>query len=117
VHDKLGVEAAIQDVSIAHRAEEGLLTWFRSEWLPDPCPLAADVWVFSPDFRRILVVQHRWRGLVPPGGRVEPGKTPREGAIAGGWPARTVGRRLLGLAKAPQTGCGCDCPVCSTTEP
>ncbi|WP_284983522.1 NUDIX hydrolase [Arthrobacter sp. efr-133-TYG-118] len=68
-------------MSIAHIAEEGLLAWFRSEWLPDPRSLAADVWVFSPDFQRILVVQHRWRGLVPPGGRVEPGETPREGAI------------------------------------
>ncbi|MFF2297884.1 NUDIX hydrolase [Arthrobacter sp. NPDC058127] len=80
MHDKFGVEAAIHDVSVAHIAEEGLLTWFRSEWLMDPRPLAADVWVFSPDFHRILVVQHRWRGLVPPGGRVEPGETPREGA-------------------------------------
>ncbi|MGM7776864.1 NUDIX domain-containing protein [Arthrobacter sp. KNU-44] len=74
------MEAAIHDVSIAHIAEEGLLTWFHSEWLMNPRPLAADVWVFSPDFQRILVVEHRWRGLVPPGGRVEPGETPREGA-------------------------------------
>ncbi|WP_308167012.1 MULTISPECIES: NUDIX hydrolase [Arthrobacter] len=81
MHDKRGVDAAIHDVSIAHKAEEGLLNWFQSEWLMDPRPLAADVWVFSPDFQRILVVQHRWRGLVPPGGRVEPGETPREGAI------------------------------------
>lgn len=29
--------------------------------------------------RRVLLVQHRWRGG-PPGGRVEPGETPREGA-------------------------------------
>lgn len=61
--------------------EEGLQAWFQSEGLTDPRPLAADVWVFTPDFHRILVVQHRWRGLVPPGGRVEPGETPREGAI------------------------------------
>ncbi len=81
MHDRLVLEAAIHDVSIAHMAEEGLLSWFRSEWLADPRPLAADVWVFSPDFQRILVVQHRWRGLVPPGGRVEPGESLREGAI------------------------------------
>ncbi|GAA5192126.1 hypothetical protein GCM10023346_13450 [Arthrobacter gyeryongensis] len=81
MHDKFGVEAAIRDVSVAHMTEDGLLTWFRTEWLLDPRPLAADVWVFSPDFQRILVVQHRWRGLVPPGGRVELGETPREGAV------------------------------------
>ncbi|WP_354247483.1 NUDIX domain-containing protein [Arthrobacter sp. UYEF20] len=55
--------------------------WFQSNWRADPRPLAADVWVFPPDFQRILVVEHRWRGLVPPGGRVEPGETPREGAV------------------------------------
>lgn len=81
MHDKRSVDAAIRDVSIAHIAEEGLETWFQSEWFMDPRPLAADVWVFSPDFQRLLVVQHRWRGLVPPGGRVETGETPREGAI------------------------------------
>ncbi|MFJ7629211.1 NUDIX hydrolase [Streptomyces sp. NPDC097595] len=26
------------------------------------------------------LIGHRWRGWVPPGGRVEPGETPREGA-------------------------------------
>jgi 8-oxo-dGTP diphosphatase len=81
VDDKRAVEAAIRDMSMAHVAEEGLQSWFQSEWLRDPRPLAADVWVFTPDFRRILVVQHRWRGLVPPGGRVESGETPREGAV------------------------------------
>jgi 8-oxo-dGTP diphosphatase len=81
LYDERGVDAAIRDVSIAHVAEEGLLAWFQSTWRADPRPLAADVWVFSPDFQRILVVEHRWRGLVPPGGRVEPWETPREGAI------------------------------------
>ncbi|UKA56941.1 NUDIX domain-containing protein [Arthrobacter sp. FW306-2-2C-D06B] len=80
MHDSRIVDVAIHDVSIAHMAEEGLLAWFQSKWLKDPRPLAADVWVFSPDFQRILVVQHRWRGLVPPGGRVEQGETPRDGA-------------------------------------
>lgn len=80
-YDEREVDAAIRDVSNAHVAEDGLLAWFQSTWRADPRPLAADVWVFSPDFQRILVVQHRWRGLVPPGGRVEPRETPREGAI------------------------------------
>jgi 8-oxo-dGTP diphosphatase len=81
LRDRTDVDAALHDMLIAHSAEDGLLAWFQSEWLPDPRPLAADVWVFSPDFARILVVQHRWRGLVPPGGRGEPGETPREGAV------------------------------------
>lgn len=57
MHDKRAVDAAIRDMSIAHIAEEGLRTWFQSEWLMDPRPLAADVWVFTPDFYRILVNQ------------------------------------------------------------
>ncbi|MET3811636.1 NUDIX hydrolase [Arthrobacter sp. UYEF3] len=81
MHDKRAVDAAIRDMPMAHIAEEGLQCWFQSDWHRDPRPLAADVWVFTPDFRHILVVQHRWRGLVPPGGQVEPDETPRGGAL------------------------------------
>jgi 8-oxo-dGTP diphosphatase len=81
MYDQRTVDAAVSDLSMAHAVEEGLPAWFQSEWRTDPRPLAADVWVFTPDFSRILVVQHRWRGLVPPGGRVEPSETPRAGAV------------------------------------
>ncbi|MFD5059031.1 MULTISPECIES: NUDIX domain-containing protein [unclassified Streptomyces] len=37
------------------------------------------MWVFDKALARVLLVHHRWRGWVPPGGRVEPGETPREG--------------------------------------
>jgi 8-oxo-dGTP diphosphatase len=43
-------------------------------------PLAAEVWVFDPAFERIVLVHHRWRAWVPPGGKVEPGETARAGA-------------------------------------
>ncbi|TMR21063.1 NUDIX hydrolase [Nonomuraea zeae] len=43
-------------------------------------PLGAEVWAFDATFRHVLLVQHPWRGWVPPGGRVEPGETPREAA-------------------------------------
>ena len=33
-------------------------------------PLAAEVWVFDPTLTHVLLVQHRWRGWVPPGGGV-----------------------------------------------
>lgn len=32
------------------------------------------------DLTRVLLVRHRWRAWVPPGGKVEPGETPREAA-------------------------------------
>ncbi|MGW3349278.1 NUDIX domain-containing protein [Nonomuraea rubra] len=43
-------------------------------------PLAAEVWVLDRAFRHVLLVKHRWRGWVPPGGRVEPGESPRDAA-------------------------------------
>ena len=43
-------------------------------------PLGAEVWVFDPPRRRVLLVRHPWRAWVPPGGRVEPGETPRAAA-------------------------------------
>jgi 8-oxo-dGTP diphosphatase len=43
-------------------------------------PLAAEVWVFDEDLTRVVLVQHRWRGWVPPGGKVEAGETPRRAA-------------------------------------
>lgn len=44
-------------------------------------PIAAEVWVFDPSLERVLLVKHRWREWVPPGGTVEPGETPREAAV------------------------------------
>ncbi|MFD9126374.1 WhiB family transcriptional regulator [Kitasatospora sp. NPDC059571] len=43
-------------------------------------PLVAEVWAFDVRGRRILLVEHAWRGLVPPGGKVEAGETPRRAA-------------------------------------
>lgn len=36
--------------------------------------------MFDRALTHVLLVQHRWRGWVPPGGRVDPGETPREAA-------------------------------------
>jgi len=43
-------------------------------------PLAVEVWVTDIALRHVLLVKHRWRGWVPPGGKVEPGETPRAAA-------------------------------------
>jgi len=42
--------------------------------------LLVDVWVFSPGFEQVLLVQHRRRGWVMPGGKVEPGESARTAA-------------------------------------
>ncbi|MBP2363494.1 MULTISPECIES: NUDIX hydrolase [Streptomyces] len=43
-------------------------------------PLAAEVWVTDPASEHVLLVKHRVRGWVPPGGKVEPGEAPRVAA-------------------------------------
>ncbi|MFD3679143.1 NUDIX domain-containing protein [Streptomyces sp. NPDC058613] len=78
--DQRVVEAAASDVRLAKVEFDGAGQWLTTarQWPSEP--LAAEVWVFDEDLARVLLVHHRWRGLVPPGGRVEPGETPREGA-------------------------------------
>ena len=49
-----GVVAAMRDIGRARVVEDGVAAWFETEWLNDPRPLAADVWVFSPDFGSVL---------------------------------------------------------------
>lgn len=55
-------------------------------WLEKPVSarwsrsLAAEVWVTDPASEHVLLVKHRVRGWVPPGGKVEPGEAPRVAA-------------------------------------
>ncbi|MFD2398903.1 NUDIX domain-containing protein [Prauserella oleivorans] len=48
-------------------------------------PLAAEVWVTDPSYSHVLLVRHRVRGWVPPGGKVEPGETPRQPRPVNSW--------------------------------
>jgi len=98
IHGPDAVAAALRDLAAAEKVEDGAERWFRSVWMAEQHPLAADVWVFSPDYLRLLVVDHPWRGLVPPGGKVEPGETSREGAVRE--LAEETGL-VLGVAAAP----------------
>lgn len=44
-------------------------------------PVCAEVWAFAPDLDHVLLVRHRWRGWVCPGGTVEHGESPRAAAV------------------------------------
>ena len=55
------------------------LAWLRDHQ-PLVVPLAAEVWAIDPAGTHVLLVRHRWRGWVPPGGTVEPGEIPRAAA-------------------------------------
>lgn len=78
--DQLTVEAAVADARLAAMEFDDAQAWLRARpRLTEP--LAAEVWVADPTFSHVLLVRHRVRGWVPPGGKVEPGETPRVAAI------------------------------------
>ena len=74
------LQAALLEADRADVEYENARSWFRAQ-APTFCePLAVEVWVFDPSLQQVLLVQHRWRGWVPPGGRAEPGEVPRHAA-------------------------------------
>ncbi|WP_284717614.1 MULTISPECIES: NUDIX domain-containing protein [unclassified Streptomyces] len=74
------LEAAMADASLTVVELDDASRWLAAAGPELAGPLAAEVWVFDETLSRVVLVKHRWRGLVPPGGRVEPGETPREAA-------------------------------------
>lgn len=74
------LQAALVDADAAVFEYEQARSWFRGEAARFCEPLAVEVWVFDPSLQQVLLVKHRWRGWVPPGGRAEPGEVPREAA-------------------------------------
>ncbi|MFE3270450.1 NUDIX domain-containing protein [Streptomyces sp. NPDC059215] len=80
VLDPRVVASATADVRLARTEFDDAGQWLTSVGDGRPGPLAAEVWVFDEELARVLLVRHRWRGRVPPGGRVETGETPREAA-------------------------------------
>lgn len=75
------LDAAAADVGLAALEFDGARAWLDQARRHPMEPLAADVWVIDPDFGHVLLVRHRVRGWVPPGGKVEPGETPRAAAV------------------------------------
>ena len=77
---RLSLEAALSDVVIARAEFDDVAGWVASTGAGPGDPLGAEVWVFDADLTQVLLVQHPWRGWVPPGGQVEAGETPRDAA-------------------------------------
>lgn len=77
----LAVAAALADAQSAVFEYDDACSWFSSVASDFSEPLAAEVWVFDPTFSQVLLVRHRWRGWVPPGGAAERGEAPREAAV------------------------------------
>jgi 8-oxo-dGTP diphosphatase len=77
--DQITVEAAVADARLAVMEFDDARAWLRARRALTE-PLAAEVWVIDPTYSHVLLVRHRVRGWVPPGGTVEPGETPRAAA-------------------------------------
>lgn len=77
--EQMTVDAAVADARLAAIEFDHAQAWLRARpTLMEP--LAAEVWVIDPAYSHVLLVRHRVRGWVPPGGTVEPGETPRAAA-------------------------------------
>lgn len=74
------LQAALFDAQEAAFKYDQARSWFQAEAPGFGEPLAVEVWVFNASLEKVLLVQHRWRGWVPPGGKAEPGEIPRDAA-------------------------------------
>jgi 8-oxo-dGTP diphosphatase len=79
--DQMTLEAAIADARHAALEFDDAQAWLDHARRETMEPLAAEVWVTDPAFSHVLLVKHRVRGWVPPGGKVERGETPRAAAV------------------------------------
>lgn len=79
VIDQVTANAAAVDARLAAAEYDNAHVWLRAR--PKlTVPLAAEVWVTDTARTHVLLVRHRVRGWVPPGGTVENGEIPRVAA-------------------------------------
>ncbi|WP_329126757.1 NUDIX hydrolase [Streptomyces sp. NBC_01465] len=97
---KRTLDAAALDAREAAAEYDNARAWLASSARTATAPLAADVWVFDPGLTHVLLVDHRWRGWVAPGGSVDPGETPREAAARELWEETGVRAELLAVPAA-----------------
>ncbi|WP_284748193.1 NUDIX domain-containing protein [Amycolatopsis sp. RTGN1] len=77
--DQMTVDAAAADARCAGEKFDDALAWLRAH--PTlTAPLSAELWVTNSAYTPVLLVRHRVRGWVPPGGTLERGETPRAAA-------------------------------------
>ncbi|WP_171908474.1 NUDIX domain-containing protein [Streptomyces niveus] len=74
------LDEAVADARLAVCEFDGARAWLEEACGYPMEPLAAEVWVTDAAFEHVLLVKHRVRGWVPPGGKVEPDEVPRAAA-------------------------------------
>ena len=78
--EELSWQLAAAEAARAVSSYDDVARWLDLDRPAPSTPVAAEIWVLSRDLRSVLLVRHRWRSWVPPGGKVEPGEHPREAA-------------------------------------
>jgi 8-oxo-dGTP diphosphatase len=73
--------AAVRDAREAVLEFDDARGWLERARQGPAEPFAAEVWVYDESLQQVLLVRHRWRGWVSPGGRVEGREAPRAAAI------------------------------------
>ena len=70
----------LTDTLRATREFDDARAWLEEARHGPMAPIAAEVWALDHEHRHVLLVRHRRRGWVPPGGKVDFGETPIEAA-------------------------------------
>ncbi|GAA1461374.1 NUDIX hydrolase [Nocardiopsis exhalans] len=79
--EQASLNAVLAATRRARREFDDAHTWLVRAMVGRVAPVSAEVWAFDPDFEHVLLVRHRWRGWVCPGGCVDPGEGPRAAAV------------------------------------
>jgi 8-oxo-dGTP diphosphatase len=73
--------AALADATHAAAVYDDAVAWFTARVDGYSDPLAVEVWILDATLSQVVLVEHRWRGWVPPGGKAEVSELPRVAAV------------------------------------
>lgn len=78
--EQRSLNAVLGDTGRARREFDDAHAWLVRALDTHMNPVSAEVWAFDREFGHVLLVRHRWRDWVCPGGSVDPGESPRAAA-------------------------------------
>jgi 8-oxo-dGTP diphosphatase len=79
-HSRDVLTAAAADVRDAVSEFGGARAWLANQTGVAMVPFGVEVWAFNEALASVPLIRHRWRGWVPPGGKVDPGEALRAAA-------------------------------------
>lgn len=79
--EQRSLDAVLADTRRARREFDDAHAWLLKALQGPMTPVSAEVWAFDHGLEHVLLVRHRWRGWVCPGGSVDPGENPGGAAV------------------------------------